>query len=137
VFVTPVEFTPIHKTYDFNSSADTIPSSQINEYVVMESQFNSFFDYGCNFRNTGNNNVQLEPAEITGVCAQDRPQYQQNGIFAENNVTLESYTAAALQKSNTSFPARITYGTDDDLQTTDSRTLFKANNYVDVGTDKG
>ena len=137
VFITPAEFTPIHKTYDFNSTADTIPSAQINEYIVMESQFNSFFDYGCNFRNTGNNNVQLEPAEITGICAQDRPQYQQNGVFAENNVTLESYTAAALQKSNTSFPARIMYGTDDDVQTTDSRTLFKANNYVDVGTDKG
>lgn len=137
IFPTPVEITPIHKTYDFQSIGDTIPSVQVNQFVLAESNFNSFFDYGYNFRNTQSDNIQLDVAQITGVCSQDRPQYKQNMVFAENNITLESFTAANLEKSNDTFPVRIVYGTDDDTQTIDNRTLFKPNNYVDVGSEFG
>lgn len=137
IFPTPVEITPIHKTYDFQSVGDTIPSAQVNQFVLAESVYNCFFDYGYNFRNTQTDNIQLDVAQITGVCSQDRPQYRQNKVFAENNVTIESFTAANLEKSNDTFPARIVYGIDDDVQTVDNRTLFKPNNYVDVGSENG
>lgn len=137
IFPTPVEITPIHKTYDFQSIGDTLASAQVNQFVLAESVYNCFFDYGYNFRNTQSDNIQLDVAQITGVCSQDRPQYKQNKVFAENNVTVESFTAANLEKSNDTFPVRIVYGTDDDIQTVDNRTLFKPNNYIDVGAENG
>jgi len=39
----------------------------------MESRINWRFDYGCNRKNTGSKNLQLEPVEITGVTTQERP----------------------------------------------------------------
>lgn len=137
IFPTPMEIMPMHKTYDFQSIGDTIPSAQVNQFVLAESVFNSFFDYGYNFRNTQSDNIQLDVAQITGICSQDRPQYKQNMVFAENNVTLESFTAANLEKSNDTFPVRIVYGIEDGTQTIDNRTLFQANNYVDVGAEHG
>lgn len=137
IFPTPVEITPIHKTYDFQSISDTIPSAQVNQFVLAESNFNAFFDYGYNFRNTQSDNIQLDVTQITGICSQDRPQYKQNMVFAENNITIESFTAANLEKSNDTFPVRIVYGVEDGTQTIDNRTLFQANNYVDVGAEYG
>ena len=49
------------------------------------------FDYGMNYRNTSNPNLQLEPGTIKGICSQERPLNQYNLIYSDNNSSNNIY----------------------------------------------
>jgi hypothetical protein len=57
----------------------------------METNINTYFDYGMNYRNTNNANLQLEPGTITGITSQDRPLNQYNAIYSDNNTSNNIY----------------------------------------------
>jgi hypothetical protein len=69
VYLDYAEFTNMFKTYDFNDQKRTLDSSQVVYYIPMESEINTMFDYGFNYRNTQSPNLLLEPGEITGICS--------------------------------------------------------------------
>ena len=56
IYITPHEFTTLYKTYNFES-VDTLQSTQITNYIPLESKVNTFFDYGMNLMNTQSENL--------------------------------------------------------------------------------
>ena len=58
----------------------------------MESTINQYFDYGMNYRNTNNANLQAEAGEIKGVASQDRPVHQYNLIYSDNGTSNDLYS---------------------------------------------
>lgn len=137
VYITPMEVVSMYKTYNFNSG-DTIPSAQFIYYIPIESKINTFFDYGMNYRNTQSKNLQLEPGEITGVATQDRPQYQYNMIYSDNNKSNDVFFAQSLEDTVDTYSQRIFYS---ELKTAgeniDRWADFKPLNYIDADTRHG
>lgn len=109
IYITPCEFISMFKTYDFKSIEDTLMSTQFVYYIPMETKINTFFDYGMNYRNTQNKNLQLEPGTITGITTQARPLHQYNNIYSDNDTSINVYYAQSLEKQETSYPNRIVY----------------------------
>jgi len=72
IYITPHEFTTLYKTYNFES-VDTLQSTQITNYIPLESKVNTFFDYGMNLMNTQSENLLYEPGSIEGITTQERP----------------------------------------------------------------
>ena len=98
------EFVNLFKTYDFNEKYSTIPSGQIVYYVPLESKINTYFDYGCNYRNTQSSNLMLEPGQITGVATQSRPLHQYNMVYSDNDMSIDVYYAAPEKKAEVKYP---------------------------------
>lgn len=137
-YILPYEFVSMFKTYDFNSTKDSLPSTQIVYYIAMESKINSFFDYGMNYRNTKAFNLQIEPGRITGVSSQDRPCNQYNPIYSDNNSSNDVFNARSIEDQNVVFPQRTMYS---QLKTNgefiDNWMMFKAADFIDVDSRYG
>ena len=138
VYITPAELTTMYKAYDFISDKDSLASMQITNFIPIESEINSYLDYGMNFRNTRNKNITLEPSEITGVASQSRPQYQYNYVFSCNSTSPFSYNAQSLNESESDFPQRIFYSEKKtDGENIDNWNNIKANNFIDCDSRYG
>lgn len=132
------EFTNLFKTYDFNDKFATIPSGQIVYYIPLESRINTYFDYGCNYRNTQSKNLMLEPGQITGVATQSRPLHQYNMVYSDNDNSIDVFYASPEKKPIVDLPQRICYS---QLKTNgenvDSFQIFKPADFIDTDSRYG
>lgn len=137
-YITMNEFVTMFKTYDFQSLNDTIISNQYICRVPLESSINTYFDYGMNYRNTQNKNLQLEPGTITNVTTQDRPLHQYNPIYSDNNTSISVFAAQMEEQHNNKFQQRICYSLHkDNGEQIDSWNIFKPADYIDADTRYG
>lgn len=138
IYNIPCEFVSLFKTYDFNCLTDALPSTQIVYYIPMESRINTFFDYGMNFKNTTNPNLQLEPGRIDGVSSQTRPLHQINLIYSDNTNSNNMFNPQTSDKGIDQFQQRILYS---QLKTNgeniDNWQIFKAIDFIDVDSKYG
>lgn len=138
IYNLPCEFVSLFKTYDFNCLIDALPSTQIVYYIPMESKINTFFDYGMNYKNTTNPNLQLEPGRIDGVSSQTRPLHQMNLIYSDNINSNNMFNPQTSQKNIEIFQQRILYS---QLKTNgeniDNWQIFKAIDFIDVDSRYG
>lgn len=138
IYITPHEFVSMFKTYDFQSTEDSLPSAQLVYYVPLESKINSFLDYGMNYKNTTSPNLQLEPGRITGITSQDRPLNQYNEIYFDNNTSNDIFNAEQTEYLETLFPQRTFYS---NLKTNgefiDNWNTFKAADFIDIDSRYG
>lgn len=144
-YICPAEVISLYKAYDFFSKYDTLWSDLWLSYIVLETPINTFFDYGMNYRNTQNSNVQIEPTKITGVTAQDRPAYQYNQIYSDNNASNDMFNAVqdirikneVVEQENI-FKQRTFYS---ELKTNgesiDNWHIYKAANFIDCDSRYG
>lgn len=138
-YVQICELVGAFKAYDFNDDKDSLPSMQTVFHIPMETNINTYFDYGMNYRNTHNANLQLEPGTITGITSQDRPLNQYNAIYSDNNTSNNIYNIDSDKKDKVKqFKQRIFYS---QLKTNgeniDNWQIFKASNFIDVDTKYG
>lgn len=138
IYITPHELATMYKAYDFNS-ADTLQSTQVVNYVPLESKVNTYFDYGMNLRNTNSENLMYEPGYIDGVKTQDRPVHQYNMIYSDNDASNDLFTLITTDKDETNqFKQRAYYS---DLKTNgefiDNFLIFKTASFIDVDSRYG
>lgn len=138
IYITPHEFTTLFKAYDFNSY-DSLQSTQITNYIPLESKVNTYFDYGMNLLNTGSENLLYEPGSIDGVTTQDRPLHQYNMIYSDNDASNDVFTLITTDSSETNnFKQRAYYS---DLKTNgefiDNFLIFKPASFIDVDSKYG
>lgn len=138
-YIQKCELVGSFKAYDFNDDKDSLPSMQTIFYIPMETSINTCFDYGMNYKNTNNANLQLEPGTITGITSQDRPLNQYNAIYSDNNTSNNIYNVDSDKKDKVKqFKQRIFYS---QLKTNgeniDNWQIFKASNFIDVDTKYG
>ena len=138
-YITPAEIQSAYKTWNKNASyTKGIRSMTVVNFVPIESEINSTLDYGQNFKNTFNPNVQVEPCDIEGVGVQERPQFQYNIVMSYNNYSAMSFTAQSEDKTDENYPQRIFYSEQkENGEAVDNWGLFKALNYVDANTKYG
>lgn len=137
-YITPHEFTTCYKAYDFNS-VDTLQSTQVTNYIPLESKVNTYFDYGMNLVNTQSENLIYEPGHIDGVTTQDRPVHQYNMIYSDNDASNDIFTLISTDDNETNqFKQRAYYS---DLKTNgefiDNFLIFKAVQFIDVDAKYG
>lgn len=138
-YVQKCELVGSFKAYDFNDDKDSLPSMQTIFYIPMETTINTCFDYGMNYKNTNNANLQLKPGTITGITSQDRPLNQYNAIYSDNNTSNNIYNVNDDKKDKVKqFKQRIFYS---QLKTNgeniDNWQIFKASNFIDADTKYG
>lgn len=138
-YVQICELVGAFKAYDFNDDKDSLPSMQTVFHIPMETNINTYFDYGMNYHNTHNANLQLEPGTITGIASQDRPLNQYNAIYSDNNTSNNIYNVDSDKKDkDKQFKQRIFYS---QLKTNgeniDNWQIFKPSNFIDVDTRYG
>lgn len=138
-YVQNCELVGAFKAYDFNDDKDSLPSMQTVFHIPMETNINTYFDYGMNYHNTHNANLQLEPGTITGITSQDRPLNQYNAIYSDNDTSNNIYNVDSDKKDkDKQFKQRIFYS---QLKTNgeniDNWQIFKASNFIDVDTKYG
>lgn len=138
-YVQKCELVGSFKAYDFNDDKGSLPSMQTVFHIPMETNINTYFDYGMNYQNTHNANLQLEPGTITGITSQDRPLNQYNAIYSDNNTSNNIYNIDSDKKDKVKqFKQRIFYS---QLKTNgeniDNWQIFKASNFIDVDTKYG
>ena len=138
IYITPHELTTMYKAYDFNS-ADTLQSTQVVNYIPLESKINTYFDYGMNLRNTQSENLLYEPGYIDGITTQERPAHQYNMIYSDNDASNDVFTLMITDKNETNeFKQRTYYS---DLKTNgeyiDNFLIFKAAAFIDVDSKYG
>ena len=137
IYITPVEIINMYKTYDFNDYY-TLLSNQVVYYIPMESEVNTKFDYGMNYTNTANKNVQLKPGLISGVTSQDRAAYQYNTIYSDNERSVVKYTAQSEEASIQQFKQRIHYSQNKtNGESIDNWNIFKPVDYIDADSRYG
>lgn len=138
-YVQNCELVGAFKAYDFNDDKDSLPSMQTVFHIPMETNINTYFDYGMNYQNTHNANLQLEPGTITGITSQDRPLNQYNAIYSDNNTSNNIYNVDSNKNDKVKqFKQRIFYS---QLKTNgeniDNWQMFKASNFIDIDTRYG
>ena len=138
IYDVPCEFTSMFKAWDFRSIDDYIESTQVVNYIPMETKVNTFFDYGMNYRNTQSANLQLEPGTIPGIATQDRPLHQYNLIYSDNDTSVSVYYAQPLEKTQNVYPHRIVYSQQKtNGENIDNWNIFKPIDFVDADTRYG
>ena len=138
IYITPHEFTTMYKAYDFNS-VDTLQSTQVVNYIPLESKINTCFDYGMNLMNTLSENLLYEPGYIDGIITQDRPAHQYNMIYSDNDSSNDVFTLISTDENETNqFKQRTYYS---DLKTNgeviDNFLIFKPACFIDVNSKYG
>lgn len=127
------EIEGMYKAYDFNDDKSSLQSMQTIHYIPMESTINQYFDYGMNYRNTNNANLQAEAGEIKGVTSQDRPVHQYNLIYSDNGTSNDLYSPQSTTHLQNTYTQRICYS---QLKTNgeflNSWNIFKPIDYIDV-----
>ena len=127
------EIEGMYKAYDFNDDKSSLQSMQTIHYIPMESTINQYFDYGMNYRNTNNANLQAEAGEIKGVTLQDRPVHQYNLIYSDNGTSNDLYSPQNTERLENNYSQRICYSqlkTNGELL--NSWNIFKPVDYIDV-----
>lgn len=127
------EIEGMYKAYDFNDDKSSLQSMQTIHYIPMESTINQYFDYGMNYRNTSNANLQSEAGEIKGVSTQDRPAHQYNLIYSDNGTSNDIYSPQSVVQSQNTYSQRICYSqmkTNGELL--NNWNIFKPVDYIDV-----
>lgn len=127
------EIEGMYKAYDFNDDKSSLQSMQTIHYIPMESTINQYFDYGMNYRNTNNANLQAETGEIKGVASQDRPVHQYNLIYSDNGTSNDLYSPQSTERLENNYSQRICYSqlkTNGELL--NSWNIFKPVDYIDV-----
>ena len=127
------EIEGMYKAYDFNDDKSSLQSMQTIHYIPMESTINQYFDYGMNYRNTSNANLQSEAGEIKGVSTQDRPVHQYNLIYSDNGTSNDIYSPQSVIQSQNTYSQRICYSqmkTNGELL--NNWNIFKPVDYIDV-----
>ena len=133
IYITPHEITTMYKTYNFES-ADTLQSTQITNYIPLESKVNTYFDYGQNLRNTNSANLIYEPGQIEGIMTQERPAHQYNMIYSDNDASNDVFTLISTDENETNkFPQR-TYFSEPKTngEFIDNFLIFKPASFIDV-----
>ena len=138
IYITPHEFTTMYKTYNFES-VDTIQSTQITNYIPLESKVNTFFDYGMNLMNTQSENLLYEPGSIEGVTTQERPAHQYNMIYSDNDASNDVFTLISTDKNETNnFKQRTFYSeVKNNGEFIDNFLIYKAAAFIDVDSKYG
>lgn len=132
------EIEGMYKAYDFNDDKSSLQSMQTIHYIPMESTINQYFDYGMNYRNTNNANLQAEAGEIKGVASQDRPVHQYNLIYSDNGTSNDLYSPQSTERLENNYSQRICYSqlkTNGELL--NSWNIFKPVDYIDVNPVHG
>lgn len=127
------EIEGMYKAYDFNDDKSSLQSMQTVHYIPMESTINQYFDYGMNYRNTSNANLQSEAGEIKGVSTQDRPAHQYNLIYSDNGTSNDIYSPQSIIQLQNTYSQRICYSqmkTNGELL--NNWNIFKPVDYIDV-----
>lgn len=127
------EIEGMYKAYDFNDDKSSLQSMQTIHYIPMESTINQYFDYGMNYRNTNNANLQAEAGEIKGVTSQDRPVHQYNLIYSDNGTSNNLYSPQSTERLENNYSQRICYSqlkTNGELL--NSWNIFKPVDYIDI-----
>lgn len=127
------EIEGMYKAYDFNDDKSSLQSMQTIHYIPMESTINQYFDYGMNYRNTNNSNLQAEAGEIKGVSSQDRPVHQYNLIYSDNGTSNDLYSPQSTTHLQNTYTQRICYSqlkTNGELL--NNWNIFKPIDYIDV-----
>lgn len=127
------EIEGMYKAYDFNDDKSSLQSMQTVHYIPMESTINQYFDYGMNYRNTSNANLQSEAGDIKGVSTQDRPVHQYNLIYSDNGTSNDIYSPQSVIQSQNTYSQRICYSqmkTNGELL--NNWNIFKPVDYIDV-----
>lgn len=127
------EIEGMYKAYDFNDDKSSLQSMQTVHYIPMESTINQYFDYGMNYRNTSNANLQSEAGEIKGVSTQDRPVHQYNLIYSDNGTSNDIYSPQSIIQLQNTYSQRICYSqmkTNGELL--NNWNIFKPVDYIDV-----
>ena len=138
VYITPHEFTTLYKTYNFES-ADTLQSTQIVNYVPLESKVNTYFDYGMNMMNTSSSNLLYEPGEIDGITSQERPAHQYNMVYSDNDSSNDVFTLITTDPNETkNFKQRAYYSElKENGEFIDNFLIFKPACFIDVDSKYG
>lgn len=138
VYTQIYEIEGMYKAYDFNDDKSSLQSMQTIHYIPMESTINQYFDYGMNYRNTNNANLQAEAGEIKGVVSQDRPVHQYNLIYSDNGTSNDLYSPQSTERLENNYSQRICYSqlkTNGELL--NSWNVFKPVDYIDVNSTYG
>lgn len=138
IYITPHEFTTLYKTYNFES-VDTLQSTQITNYIPLESKVNTFFDYGMNLMNTQSENLLYEPGSIEGITTQERPAHQYNMIYSDNDSSNDVFTLISTDKNETNdFKQRAYYSEmKSNGEFIDNFLIFKPASFIDVDSKYG
>lgn len=138
VYITPHEFTTLYKTYNFES-VDTLQSTQITNYIPLESKVNTYFDYGMNLRNTNSENLLYEPGSIDSITTQERPAHQYNMIYSDNDASNDVFTLISTDKNETNNFKQRTYYSEvkSNGEFIDNFLIFKAAAFIDVDSKYG
>lgn len=133
VYTQIYEIEGMYKAYDFNDDKSSLQSMQTIHYIPMESTINQYFDYGMNYRNTNNANLQAEAGEIKGVTSQDKPVHQYNLIYSDNGTSNDLYSPQSTTYLQNTYTQRICYSqlkTNGELL--NNWNIFKPVDYIDV-----
>lgn len=138
VYITPHEFTTLYKTYNFESP-DTLQSTQITNYIPLESKVNTYFDYGKNLLNTNNSTLIYEPGDIDGIITQERPVHQYNMIYSDNDVSNDVFTLISTDKNETNEFRQRAYFSEPKTngEFIDNFLIFKTASFIDVDSKYG
>lgn len=138
IYITPHELTTMYKTYHFESP-DTLQSTQIVNYIPLESKVNTYFDYGNNLRNTNSSNLMYEPGTIEGVNTQERPAHQYNMIYSDNDVSNDVFTLVVTDKDDTNEFKQRAYFSEpkSNGEYIDNYLIYKPASFIDVDSAYG
>lgn len=138
VYITPHEITTMYKTYNFES-ADTLQSTQITNYIPLESKVNTYFDYGNNLRNSNSANLIYEPGAIEGITTQERPTHQYNMIYSDNDVSNDVFTLITTDTGDTNEFRQRAYFSEpkSNGEYIDNYLIFKPASFIDVDSKYG
>lgn len=138
VYIAPFEFVTSHIAYNFNDKPDALQSMSVINYVTMEDETNPYFAYGMSYRNTNNKNIQQKSSVIDGVYSQDRPAYQYNNIYSDNDTSISTYNVQSYETLEQNFPSRICYSQLKTIgENIDNWQIFKAADYIDCNSKYG
>lgn len=138
IYITPHEFTTMYKTYNFES-ADTLQSTQITNYIPLESKVNTYFDYGKNLLNTNSANLIYEPGSIEGIVTQERPTHQYNMIYSDNDASNDVFTLISTDQDETNLFKQRAYFSEPKTngEFIDNYQIFKPASFIDVDSKYG
>lgn len=138
IYITPHEFTTMYKAYDFESS-DTLQSTQITNYIPLESKVNTYFDYGKNLLNTNSSNLIYEPGQVEGIITQERPAHQYNMIYSDNDASNDIFTLISTDKDETNVFKQRAYFSEPKTngEFIDNYQIFKPASFIDVDSKYG
>lgn len=138
IYITPHEFTTMYKTYHFESP-DTLQSTQITNYIPLESKVNTYFDYGNNLLNTANANLIYEPGQIDGIITQERPVHQYNMIYSDNDASNDVFTLISTDQNETNEFKQRAYFSEpkENGEFIDNYLIFKTASFIDVDSKYG